>query len=103
MAQYSPKLIEQTISVFENRIGRDISKEEARQAVENISGFFQVLQEWVEAEEDGEGSEKELGSRTKVGGRENESPVEFMALSGDSTRHGLPFAGLRSDGRCGIL
>jgi hypothetical protein len=51
MAQYSSELSELTVSVFENRIGRDISKEEARQAVENISGFFQVLQEWAEAEE----------------------------------------------------
>ena len=51
MAQYSPKLIEQTISVFESRTGRVISDEEARRSVENISGFFQVLQEWAEAED----------------------------------------------------
>ena len=51
MAQYSPELIEQTISVFKGRIGRKISKEDARQAVENISGFFQVLQDWAEAED----------------------------------------------------
>jgi len=51
MARYSPELIEQTISVFKGRIGRKISKEDARQAVENISGFFQVLQDWAEAED----------------------------------------------------
>ncbi len=51
MAQNSPELIEQTISVFESRTGRVISQEEARQAVENISGFFRVLQEWAEAED----------------------------------------------------
>lgn len=51
MAQYSPELIEQTISIFESRTGRVISEEDARQAVENISGFFQVLQEWAEAED----------------------------------------------------
>jgi hypothetical protein len=51
MAQYSPELIEQTVSVFESRTGRVISEEDARQAVENISGFFQVLQELVEAED----------------------------------------------------
>ena len=49
MVQYSPELIEQTISVFESRSGRVISDEDARQAVENISGFFRVLQEWAEA------------------------------------------------------
>ncbi len=51
MAQYSPELIEQTISVFESRTCRVISEEDARQAVENISGFFRVLQEWAEAED----------------------------------------------------
>lgn len=51
MSTYSPELIEQTISVFENRTNREISEEDARQAVENISGFFRVLQEWVEAED----------------------------------------------------
>jgi hypothetical protein len=50
MAQYSPELIKQTISIFENRTGRAISQEEARQAVENISGFFRVLKKWAEAE-----------------------------------------------------
>jgi hypothetical protein len=51
MAQYSPEIIEQTISVFKSRNGRVISEEDARQAVENISGFFRVLQEWVESED----------------------------------------------------
>ena len=60
MAQFSPKLIEQTIAVFKGRTGRKISKEDARQAVENISGFFRVLQEWEEAE-DKEGCEDEPG------------------------------------------
>ena len=50
MAQNSQELIEQTITVFESRTGRVISQEEARQAVENISGFFRVLQEWAESE-----------------------------------------------------
>ena len=50
MTQYSSELIDHTISVFENRTGRTYSCEDARQAVENISGFFRVLQEWSEAE-----------------------------------------------------
>jgi hypothetical protein len=52
MAQFSPELIEETISVFERQTGREISHEEARQALENISGFFRVLQEWEDAEEE---------------------------------------------------
>lgn len=50
MVQYSPELIRQTTSLFKNRTGRKISNEDARQAVENVSGFFRVLQEWAEAE-----------------------------------------------------
>ena len=50
MAHYSPELILKTISLFESRTGRATSQEEARQSLENISGFFQVLQEWAEAE-----------------------------------------------------
>jgi hypothetical protein len=50
MERISPKLIEQTISVFKSRTGRKISKEGARQAVWNISGFFRVLEEWADAE-----------------------------------------------------
>lgn len=51
MTKYSPDLIEQTITVFQKRTGRVISEEDARQAVENISGFFRVLQNWAEAED----------------------------------------------------
>lgn len=61
MAQYSPELIEQTISVFESRSGRVISEEDARQAVENISGFFRVLQEWAKAEDREESVESSAG------------------------------------------
>jgi hypothetical protein len=50
MAHYSPELILKTISLFESRTGTATSQEEARQSLENISGFFQVLQEWAEAE-----------------------------------------------------
>jgi len=61
MAEYSPELIEQTISIFESRTGRVISEEDARQAVENISGFFRVLQDWAEAEEGEESPESPAG------------------------------------------
>jgi hypothetical protein len=47
MARYSPELIDQTIAVFRSRTGRELSQEKARQAIENISGFFQVLSDWA--------------------------------------------------------
>ena len=61
MAQYSPELIEQTISIFEKRTGRAISEEDARQTVENISGFFRVVQEWAEAEDKEEPANSSAG------------------------------------------
>jgi hypothetical protein len=39
-------LIEQTISVWQPRLGREISREEARQVLENVTGFFSILREW---------------------------------------------------------
>ena len=50
MAQPSPEIIEQTILAFKRRTGRAISEEDARQAVENVSGFFRMLQQWDEAD-----------------------------------------------------
>ena len=52
MAQYSPELIEQTIMILESQNGGVTSQEDARQAVENISGFFQLLQDWDEADKE---------------------------------------------------
>jgi hypothetical protein len=53
MPQYSPELIRHTIAVFESRTGMVISEEDARQALENISGFFRVLQNWAKVEDKG--------------------------------------------------
>jgi hypothetical protein len=50
MPRYSPELIQQTILLLQDRTDQRISEEDARQAVENISGFFQILQEWRQAD-----------------------------------------------------
>ena len=39
-------LIEQTRRLWRSRLGRDVSREDARQIVENVTGFFGVLVEW---------------------------------------------------------
>ena len=36
--------------VWQPRLGRDLSREDARQIVENVTGFFTVLAEWSRAE-----------------------------------------------------
>jgi hypothetical protein len=43
-------LIDRTVAVWERRLERDLSREEARQIVENVTGFFNILAEWSQAE-----------------------------------------------------
>ncbi len=43
-------LIDRTRQVWQPRIGRDLSREDARQIAENVTGFFAVLAEWSRAE-----------------------------------------------------
>jgi hypothetical protein len=39
-----------TRRVWQPRLGRDLSREDARQMAENVTGFFSVLAEWSRAE-----------------------------------------------------
>ena len=50
MTQYSLGLIEQALSIFENRTGRVLSEEDDQQAGGNISGVFRMLQKLDVAE-----------------------------------------------------
>jgi hypothetical protein len=43
-------LIDLTRQVWQSRIGRDITDEDARQIAENVTGFFAILTEWSRAE-----------------------------------------------------
>ena len=43
-------LIQRTREVWQPRIGRDLSGEDSRQIVENVTGFFSVLAEWSRVE-----------------------------------------------------
>jgi hypothetical protein len=42
-------LIDRTREVWKPRLGRDLSREEARQVVQNVTGFFAILTEWSRA------------------------------------------------------
>jgi hypothetical protein len=42
-------LIDRTRKVWKPRLGRDLSREDARQIAENITGFFSILYEWSRA------------------------------------------------------
>ncbi len=43
-------LIDRTIKTWEPRLDRNLSREDARQIVENVTGFFSILAEWARAE-----------------------------------------------------
>ena len=43
-------LIERTRQVWQTRLRRDLSREDARQIAANVTGFFSVLAEWSRAE-----------------------------------------------------
>jgi len=43
-------LIDRTREVWKRRLGSDLSREDARQIVENVTGFFSILAEWSRAE-----------------------------------------------------
>ena len=43
-------LIRHTREVWQPRLGRDLSREDARQIAANVTGFFSVLAEWSRAE-----------------------------------------------------
>lgn len=43
-------LVGATIAVWQPRAARELSREDARQIVENITGFFAILAEWSRAE-----------------------------------------------------
>jgi hypothetical protein len=39
-------LIDQTLIVWQPRAKRQLTREDGREIVENITGFFRILQEW---------------------------------------------------------
>ena len=43
-------LIDRTRQVWQQRLGRDLSREDARQIAENVTGFFTILAEWSRIE-----------------------------------------------------
>jgi hypothetical protein len=43
-------LIDRTRQVWQPRLGRDVSREDARQITQNVTGFFGILAEWSRGE-----------------------------------------------------
>lgn len=60
MANVENEFIQQTILFWEQYAGIRLSVQEAREAVANVSGFFELLNEW-------EGREREADSKKPAG------------------------------------
>ncbi len=64
-------LIDQTRQVWQPRLGHDISREDARQIAENVTGFFSILAEWARAEQAVPANDSDLHA---LSNNEGESP-----------------------------
>ncbi|KAF2989439.1 hypothetical protein OGR47_13415 [Methylocystis sp. MJC1] len=45
------ELIDQTIAFWQERTTRPLNREDGREIIENMTGFFRILQEWDRAEQ----------------------------------------------------
>lgn len=50
-SKQTENLIDRTRAVWQPRLGRDLTPDEARQISANVTGFFAVLAEWARKEE----------------------------------------------------
>jgi hypothetical protein len=42
--------IDQTIAIWQKRTERRLTREDGREIIENVTGFFRILQEWDRAD-----------------------------------------------------
>jgi hypothetical protein len=51
MRRVQKQLIDQTLEFWQARSPKTLTREDARQMIENVTGFFQLLQEWQLADQ----------------------------------------------------
>jgi hypothetical protein len=56
-------LLDETLAVWQPRSRRNVSREDAREIGENISGFFSVLNDWARVETAGAANDNCVPSR----------------------------------------
>ena len=65
------KLLDQTLEIWQPRTSRKLTREDARQIVENITGFFRLLLEWeIAAQREATAAEIHPATATKQGRRQ---------------------------------
>ena len=58
------KQLARTRQIWQPRIGRDLTDEDARQIAENVTGFFGVLAAWSQAERLAAANDKKAPSKS---------------------------------------
>ena len=51
MRRVQKQLIDQTLEFWQARSPKTLTREDAREMIENVAGFFQLLQEWQLADQ----------------------------------------------------
>jgi hypothetical protein len=51
MAHVKADFLDQTVTFWQPRTSRKLTREDGRQIAENVSGFFRILLEWEAAEQ----------------------------------------------------
>ena len=77
-------LIGRTIALWKPRLQHDLNREDARQIVENVTGFFNVLAEWSRAEMPAPA--KDNSPQSKVLLAEEEKDSEAIVEQGEQGR-----------------
>ncbi|WP_136660605.1 hypothetical protein [Nitratireductor sp. XY-223] len=49
--------LDRTIEIFQTRTDRPLTREDAREMIENVTGFFRILGEWNQAEQESRDSD----------------------------------------------
>lgn len=66
-------LIDRTLAVWKPRLGRDLSREDAREIAENVIGFFTILAEWSRVERLAAANDNNAQAGPESGGVRHES------------------------------
>jgi hypothetical protein len=77
-------LIDRTRAVWQPRLGRDLSREDARQIKENVTGFFSILAEWSRAEMPRRVNDN--GLQAEISGAKEEKYSEEISEQGEQGR-----------------
>ncbi|WP_257554523.1 hypothetical protein [Sphingobium sp. CFD-2] len=66
--RFSDEIVEKARKVFQKRTSRKLTNEDARQILENLTGYFRVLHDWerTQRKREAEGAGPDKGRRNRI-------------------------------------